>query len=237
MSDAPHSDEALERVAQAIRRISAVGVGRPIADEQLLEAAATLEVVASTLEAVAEDRKRPRQEPSPGVDPRRMFPTSPIIGAANPVAPPATLWAVDGEDGRPEIRGEVVFGYPYEGPPTCAHGGIIAELFDEMLGCANIVANAAGMTGTLTIKYRKPTPLMSRLDLVARHTHAEGRKSYAWGGIYHDGVLTAEAEGIFISMAANRILDIVKANAGEVGSQVVDAGFVELISQFAPEAE
>ena len=43
---------------------------------------------------------------------------------------------------------------------------MIAETFDEMLGAANIVAGNPGMTGTLTIRYRKPTPL--RTDLAHR---------------------------------------------------------------------
>ena len=92
----------------------------------------------------------------------------------------------------------MTFGYAYEGPPTCAHGGVIAELFDELLGSSAIIMNQAGMTGTLKVIYRQPTPLMVELDLVARLTGREGRKIFAWGGIYHQGVLTAEAEGIFI---------------------------------------
>ncbi len=51
------------------------------------------------------------------------------------------------------------FDWAYEGPPTCVHGGVIAEVFDEVLGAANIVAGVRAMTGTLTVRYRKPTPL------------------------------------------------------------------------------
>ncbi len=50
---------------------------------------------------------------------------------------------------------------PYEGPPTCVHGGVIAELFDELLGISNILAGPGAMTGTLTIRYRRPTPLLA----------------------------------------------------------------------------
>jgi acyl-coenzyme A thioesterase PaaI-like protein len=229
----PSGDQALERLAGAIRRISGVAVGRPIADDTLHTAAATLESVAADLEAVAEDRKRPRQQPTPDTDPRDLFPTSPVIGRANPIAPPAQIWAIQMEDGSREINGQVTFDYPYEGPPTCVHGGIIAELFDELLGCANIINNRAGMTGTLTIKYRKPTPLLTPLDLVARATGSERRKSFAWAGIYHEGELTAEADGIFIMMQAGRMLDIVTANAAEATAPVVDAEFVDLIGQSA----
>jgi acyl-coenzyme A thioesterase PaaI-like protein len=227
------SDEALIRLAEAVRRISGVTVGRPISDAALSAAADTLEGVATTLESVAEDRKRPRLQPTPDMDPRELFPTSPVIGVANAIAPPAHVWAVEGEDGQREIRGRVTFDYPYEGPPTCVHGGVIAELFDELLGTANIIADKAGMTGTLTVRYRKPTPLLTPLDLVARHTGSERRKSFAWAGIYHDGELTAEADGIFIVMEPGRMLDIVTANAREATAPVVDPEFVELVAERA----
>jgi hypothetical protein len=224
-------DVALERLATAVRRITSVTVGRPIADAVLDEASSTLENLADTLEAAAENRKRPRTQPSADIDPREIFPTSPVVGAANPVAPPAYIWAVEGESGVREIRGEVTFGYQYEGPPTCVHGGAIAALFDELLGACNIIADRAGMTGTLTVRYRKPTPLLQKLDVVARHERQEGRKSFAWGGIYCNGELTAEAEGIFIMMNPSRMLEMVQANAKATSAPVVDPGFIDLVAE------
>jgi acyl-coenzyme A thioesterase PaaI-like protein len=227
------NDAALETLAAAIRRISAVAVGRPIADDVLADAADVLAGVADNLEAKAENAKRPRRQPSASIEPHDLFPTSPVIGPANPIAPPAEVWSVEGEDGQREIRGRVIFDYQYEGPPTCVHGGVIAELFDELLGAANIIANNAGMTGTLTIRYRKTTPLLAPLDLVARCTGTERRKVFAWGGIYHDGELTAEAEGIFISMQPGRMLDIVTKNAAEASSPVIDPDFIDLVAENA----
>ncbi|HWE65106.1 MAG TPA: PaaI family thioesterase [Acidimicrobiales bacterium] len=227
----PGGNKELELLAAAIRRISAVAVGRPVAAGVLRQAATQLTQVADTLEEQAEDKKRPRRQPVASGEPRDLFPTSPIIGLANPIAPPAQLWAVEGEDGQREIRGQVTFDYPYEGPPTCVHGGVIAELFDEMLGAANIIANHASMTGTLTIRYRRTTPLLAPLDLVARCTGTERRKVFTWGGIYHDGELTAEADGIFIAMEPGRMLKIVTDNAREATAPVVDADFIELVAE------
>ena len=142
-----------------------------------------------------------------------FFPNSPITGLLNPIAPPVRVWVVDGaDDGYREIRGEAFFDYPYEGPPTCVHGGVIAELFDEMLGAANIIANHAGMTGTLTIRYRKTTPLRTELRIESRCLGRNGRKVFAWGGIYHDDQLTAEADGIFIAVRPRQMLDIAESN-------------------------
>jgi acyl-coenzyme A thioesterase PaaI-like protein len=210
-------DLPINRVAAAVRRISAVTIGQPLEDDELTEAADGLAEVADQLEAAAARLKRRRNQPGPkgfpGVHPQDHFPTSPMIGYANPIAPPVELWAVAGEGGQREVRGRVTFDYPYEGPPTCVHGGVIAELFDELLGLSNILVGLGAMTGTLTIKYRRPTPLLAPLELAARHTRSEGRKVYAWGGIYHQGELTAEAEGVFILVEQRRMLEIVTGNA------------------------
>jgi acyl-coenzyme A thioesterase PaaI-like protein len=226
-------DDPINRLARAARRISAVAVGHPLEDDEISDAADRLAEVADELEKHAAPGKRPREQPERSGHPQDFFSASPMVGQANPIAPPVEVWAVEGESGQREIRGRVTFGYPDEGPPTCVHGGVIAELFDELLGSANILANRAGMTGTLTVRYRKPTPLLTPLDLVARMTGTERRKIFTWGGIYHDGELTAEAEGIFILVQPGRMLDIVTTNAREAEGPVIDSEFARLIAENA----
>jgi acyl-coenzyme A thioesterase PaaI-like protein len=144
------------------------------------------------------------------------------------------VWAVTGHEGWREVRGRVTYGYAYEGPPTCVHGGVIAELFDELLGMCNILVGSGAMTGTLTVRYRRPTPLLAPLELVARHTGKEGRKVFAWGGIYHRGELTAEADGIFIEVPPGRMLDIVSGNAHSTEAPlVVDPDWQKMMARHA----
>ena len=136
------------------------------------------------------------------------------MGMANPIAPPVKVQVVDGPEGGPrEIRAEVWFDWAYEGPPTCVHGGVIAETFDEMLGAANMVAGNPAMTGTLTVRYRKPTPLRAPLRIEARCLGRDGRKIRTWAGMYHEDVLTAEADGLFIEVGPERFLAIAEGNA------------------------
>jgi acyl-coenzyme A thioesterase PaaI-like protein len=234
-SDRPVStgDLPINRLAAAMRRITATMVGQPLDDEVLADAADQLGGLADTLDDAAETSKRPRRQPDRSGHPADFFPTSPMIGYANPIAPPIDVWAELGENGQPEIRGRVTFDYQFEGPPTCVHGGVIAEMFDELLGSANIIGNQAGMTGTLTVRYRRPTPLLAPLDVVARLTGTERRKIFAWGGLYHDGELTAEAEGIFIAVQPGRMLDIVTSNARDSSSPVIDPEFARLIAETA----
>jgi len=66
---------------------------------------------------------------------------------------------------------------------------------------------------------------------VARYVGSERRKVFTWGGIYHDGALTAEAEGIFIKMDPNRLLDIATTNALASNEQVIDRDFAQLIAK------
>jgi len=206
-------DVAVNRLAAAMRRISDVVVSRDVPDVELARAAVQLTRIAQGLEEGATTLKASRIGADLSGHPQDLFPYSPIIGYANPIAPPVDVWAVRGEDGRAEVRGRATFPSPYEGPPGCVHGGVIAELFDELMGVANVVGGSPGMTGTLTVRYRKPTPLLAPLDLVARLTGSERRKIFTWAGIYHEGVLTAEAEGIFIGVQSAQVQNILGANA------------------------
>jgi acyl-coenzyme A thioesterase PaaI-like protein len=96
-------------------------------------------------------------------DVNAFFDYSPLIGLSNPIAPPVTLH-VEGD----VVRGIVTFGAAYEGPPGHVHGGLIAATFDEVLGFAQSMTGHPGMTGTLAIRYRKPTPLHRELTLEGR---------------------------------------------------------------------
>ena len=188
-------------------------VGRPVPDTVLAEAAGSLRVLADRLDAEASSGRRPRSEPDPSGHPQDFFPTSPVIGFANPVAPPVLVEVADGG-----LRGSAYFDYQYEGPPTCVHGGVIALVFDELLGAANIAAGSPGMTGTLTVRYRRPTPLRTELRLEARCIGRQGRKITTWGGIYRGDELLAEAEGIFIELVPERFLQILSANTEAGGT-------------------
>jgi acyl-CoA thioesterase FadM len=61
-----------------------------------------------------------------------------------------------------------------------------------------------GMTGTLTIRYRRPTPLLTELVFEAYVDRVEGRKIFTHGTLSANGTLTAEAEGLFIAVGQER---------------------------------
>jgi acyl-coenzyme A thioesterase PaaI-like protein len=126
--------------------------------------------------------------------PSTYFPYSPIVGPLNAIAPPVRLH-FDGD----RMRGRLILGAPYAGPPGCVHGGVVALIFDELLGCANVSQGYGGFTGTLSIRYERKTPIEEPLALESWIDRVERRKIYTHGTISHAGLVTARAEGIFIS--------------------------------------
>ncbi len=212
------------RLAEAIRPLIDLAVAGVLEDGDVTDAAVAVEAVTARLASRAGPGKRVRQQPDASRPPQEFFPTSPVMGIINPVAPPVRLHVVDGVDGGyREIRADVNFGYAYEGPPTCVHGGVIAEAFDEVLGAANMVAGNPAMTGTLTIRYRKPTPLRTDLRMEARCLGRDGRKIRTWAAMYDGDVMTAEAEGIFVEVGPDRFVAIAEGNVDIADPAMLDA--------------
>lgn len=135
--------------------------------------------------------------------PAAFFDRSPIIGRANPLAAPIDL-SVVGEGDDIHVEGRARFSAAYEGPPGTLHGGFVAASFDEVLGLAQTLAGRTGMTGTLKVVYRSPTPLYEELRFRAWVDRIEGRKIFVAGTCHAGDRLTAEAEAIFIAVDFER---------------------------------
>jgi hypothetical protein len=125
---------------------------------------------------------------------------SPFYGAMNPISMPMVM-ARDTDFGEfGAIIGTGTFTEPYEGPPGHIHGGFIAAAFDEVLGMAQSLTGRPGMTGTLSIKYRAPTPLNTPIVYKGWVDRVEGRKIFCKGQSFNGDTLCAEAEVLFLSM-------------------------------------
>ena len=136
-------------------------------------------------------------------DPHAFFDHSPMIGKANPLAPPIALRQIDDH-----MEGVVTFGPAYEGPPGCVHGGFIAAAFDEVLGATQSLSGTPGMTARLTVNYRRPTPLGEELVFIGELDRVEGRKIFTTGRVMAGTTVTAEAEGLFVSIDFGRFAEL-----------------------------
>ena len=134
------------------------------------------------------------------------FDLSPLMGRANPLAPPLRLEVVGDR-----VEGTANFGPAYEGPPGCVHGGLVAAAFDELLGLVQMRGGNPGMTGRLTIPYRSPTPLQTDLTLRGRIDRTDGRKTICTGEIHAGDRLCAEAEGLFVAVDPARFAALAEA--------------------------
>jgi hypothetical protein len=201
----------LQALADELRRVlrSAVEV-RPLAGE-LVPYIAQARALADGLESLSS-----LHAPAPGAvvrpyDPNRF---NPVSGISNAMAPPLLMWHVsEGEDG-PEGRrsqGRVRFGPAYQGPPGHVHGAMVAAMYDDLLGRSQL---AAGFTGSITITYRKPTPLNRDLDVRAWVDRVDGRKRWVHGTCHLDGELLTEAEGLFIAPRGGANLEGIVSHLG-----------------------
>ncbi|GAA4489821.1 PaaI family thioesterase [Rhodococcus olei] len=114
-------------------------------------------------------------------------------GLRNAVAPPLNIRT--DPDGR--ARTDFHLGPQYEGPAGLVHGGVSALILDQVLGDAAVAGGTPGMTGTLTLRYRRPTPL-GDLYAEARVDRVEGVKTIVVGHISGSDGICVEAEGVFI---------------------------------------
>lgn len=175
------------------------------ATRELVEAVVRTEVDAEEVRAVTAQveslvaRLRARQMPGPfGVrftaEGTVRGHGNAVVGLRNAVAPPLEVQR-DTEQRR--AWAEVVLGAQYEGPPGLVHGGVSALLLDQMAGEAASAGGRPGMTGTLTLTYRRGTPL-GPVRIECWIDRVEGVKTFVTGHISDDEGPTVHCEGIFI---------------------------------------
>ncbi len=193
----------MRRLTDSMRTIIERLVATDAPQEMISEAADELARVALGFDSFAPSKRYEgfAEVTLGGGDPHALFEHSPFVGRANPLAPPIRLREVDGS-----VHAEVTFGSAYEGPPGCVHGGYVAGAFDEVLGATQTLTGRPGMTGTLTVKYRNPTPLHREVRFVGELVKIEGRRIHTQGRLYFNDVLCAEAEGIFVSIDVGKFV-------------------------------
>jgi acyl-coenzyme A thioesterase PaaI-like protein len=185
-----------ESVRVAIERLTATSAP----PEVLLEAADRMAEVAELLAGYRSQRKYEGfAEGSGAGHDQGFFDWSPLMGLANPLAPPIHV-DVEGE----VLVGRARCGSAYEGPPGCVHGGVVAAAFDDVLGLTQSMSGQMGMTARLTVRYRRPTPLHTDLRFEGRLDTVSGRKVLTSGSLFAAGQLTAQATGLFVTVPPER---------------------------------
>jgi acyl-coenzyme A thioesterase PaaI-like protein len=198
-------DGVAEHLGDALRRLMDAAVVTSADDDELHAAIEAIDAVAIALEGADGELLRSAMPwPPPEKMQRGDRAHNPVIGAANPLSPPMAIRVLDDNS----VVSEITMRPIHEGPPGAVHGGWVASLLDQLLGIANTVANVGGVTAELTVRYRKATPYGVPLTIRARTDSADGRKIFASGEIVADGVVTADATGVFIRPSPERIAEL-----------------------------
>ena len=126
-------------------------------------------------------------------------------GGYNPLSVPTVTARERGPDGTPMFVVKLTLPAAYEGGSGIVHGGYLAALFDDVLGNAQRLHEVMAATASLTVRYRRPTPLFTELTFRAWYDDVEGRKVRGRATCHAGESLTAEAEGLFVKIDVNRM--------------------------------
>jgi Uncharacterized protein, possibly involved in aromatic compounds catabolism len=186
---------ALSVLAQQVRELMDAAALTDVDEDEITGVTAELVALTERLNAARRDTPR-RPEIAPDGSYRHLG--NAVAGACNPHALPLEVQPTP-EGG---VRADLAFRPLHEGPPGAVHGGVTAMILDQLLGSAAAMAGRLGMTATLTIRYRRPTPYGRPLVATAEVARTEGRKTWVEGRIATpDDTVLVEATGLFITPA------------------------------------
>jgi hypothetical protein len=114
----------------------------------------------------------PRPRIGEGGEDRRVYlDHASDVGAYNPSFPEYTFDHLDDE----AASGRVTFPLNYEGPPGLVNGGFLAVFFDCITQHQSCAAEKTGKTRSLTVTFRRPTPILTELRFDIARTEDDGR--------------------------------------------------------------
>ena len=203
--------EARIHAAGLLRRLGH-GFVRHDAPDELFEQ--LVNAILPIVEQLEAGPKRARSMPTiagssmftePAVDGERLshFPDCVVSGAANPMGA-----AIDVRSDGDDAVAETVLGAAFEGAPGRAHGGVVAAIFDDVMGYLLSIHKVPAYTGRLAVTYRAPTPIGAPLVFRAGLDRRDERKLHMSATAHtRDGLeLIAEATATFIVIPIERFM-------------------------------
>ncbi|MCB1677211.1 MAG: PaaI family thioesterase [Halioglobus sp.] len=193
MSDNRQPSRARERFHQILRELMQASIRLDASARQLDELATDLEQVLETVRRSSRDAIRKFDPDSVPGNMNTAMPYSPVSGRCNPLAADID-YVREGE----RLCANARFSELYEGPPGNVHGGIIAGVFDQLLGMTALVHGLPGPTAYLNIQYKKPHPLGTTLRFCGEIERTEQRKVFIVGSCYAGDELLSHADALFV---------------------------------------
>jgi acyl-coenzyme A thioesterase PaaI-like protein len=204
-----HRLEARTNAAGALRQLSEALVAHDADDIALDEVAIWAMDMGdrirrgARLERAADyQRRRYLDPPPPDGQPLITSSDRPISGPANPSAISMTVRRVGAE-----ALAQVVFDRRFESSPGRVHGGITASVFDDVMGYVQVIDGVAAYTADLYVRYLAAMPLYTPIEIRARTTERNDRRSVVTAEARiagTDGVL-ADARAVFALIPLDRL--------------------------------
>lgn len=107
-----------------------------------------------------------------------------------------------------EAHARITLGPAFEGPPTRAHGGVVAAVVDEVMATLLSVLGTVAYTGRLTVDYVRAAPLGVELNFRAWLDRQEGRRIHIGCEGSAEGVVFVRGDGVFIEQDPARLLEL-----------------------------
>jgi hypothetical protein len=161
--------EAVE-IAERLRNVASLVLSLEAPHAAVERLAAALRSAEAELAELAPADPRPRIGAIAAADRRAYIDHARDVGAFNPCFPTYEI-RVDGD----RASGTVAFPIVFEGPPGLVNGGVLATFFDLVVQHHNCDVGVAGKTTSITVRYRRPTPLLAALRFEVERAVAEGR--------------------------------------------------------------
>jgi len=201
------------RAAAALRRLGHEMVSANVGDGWLDDVAVAADALSARAEGVPRRVRSmshlvdvdagswPGEAPEDG-EVMSHFPDCVVSGEANPMG---VAMAVRREGDAAVAR--VVLGPAFEGAPGQSHGGVVAAVFDDVMGYQLSILRVPAFTGRLTVTYRAPTPIGVPLEFRARVEGRDERKLHlAASALLEGGELFAEAKATFVVVSVERMM-------------------------------
>ena len=115
-----------------------------------------------------------------------------VCGRKNPNGLYMTFY----DNGHNEVYSEYSVSELYQGYPGLVHGGVVAAMLDEVVARVAMIGDPHHfmMSVKMEVKYRRPVPTETQLQLVGRIVRLRGRLGKAVGEILlPDGKVAAES--------------------------------------------
>ena len=109
-----------------------------------------------------------------------------------------------------EVEGKILFHERHEGPPGHAHGGSIATVMDELMGCAAFMKGYMALAAHLELDYRKPVPLHTTMIGKTQIVKEGNRSVHVRGQLQREdnGQLLVESSAVFVHIGGSKFMEM-----------------------------